>query len=51
MVGIIDGVRWSLFDAPLSATAFWSAVIWSVAILLAGFWCFRRMENEFADYI
>jgi len=51
MVGILEGVRWCLFGTPLTVFALASSVIWSVGILFFGYWMFRKMETEFADYI
>ena len=51
MVGVIEGMRWCLFGTPLSLFALWSSVIWAFVLMLGGFWMFRRMETEFADFI
>lgn len=51
MVGVIEGMRWCLFGAPLSLFALWSSVIWAFVLMFGGFWMFRRMETEFADFI
>jgi lipopolysaccharide transport system permease protein len=51
MVGIIDGFRWSLYGISyplLSLSITYSCVI-SVALLVSGFFYFRRMERTFAD--
>jgi lipopolysaccharide transport system permease protein len=53
MVGIIDGIRWSVLGGR--STLYWPAVaiaITEVAILLAsGIWYFRKTELTFADVI
>ena len=51
MVGVIEGMRWCLFGTPLSLFALSSSVFWALVLLLGGFWMFRRMEVEFADFI
>lgn len=53
MVGIIEGIRWSLlagaFPPPLAAIAAATAV--SLAILASGLWYFRRNEPDIVDFI
>ena len=51
VVGIVDGVRWCLFNSPLMPEAVISAAVISVLFFLFGIWFFRRMEYEFADFI
>ncbi len=51
MVGVIDGVRWSLFGTPVNPLSVVISVTAAVLVLLIGFFCFRRMEKDFADYI
>ena len=51
IVGIVDGVRWCLFDSPLMAESVISAAAISVSVFLFGIWFFRKMESEFADFI
>lgn len=51
LVGIIDGFRWSLFGITypmLSYSILFSTLI-SLALLVTGFYYFRRMERTFAD--
>lgn len=53
MVGVIDGVRWSISDTSLSFP-WWSTLIsfvLAVGLLLAGMSFFRRTERELADLI
>jgi lipopolysaccharide transport system permease protein len=53
MVGVIDGIRWSLFHGQ--AALDWQLVAFSVVmaagLLYLGVWYFRRMERGFADVI
>jgi lipopolysaccharide transport system permease protein len=53
MVGIIDGVRWSLLGA--SSKIYWPAVAIAVIevtiLLITGIWYFRKTELTFADVI
>ena len=51
VVGIVDGMRWCLFDSPLMKGAVISAAIISVLFFLFGIWFFRKVESEFADFI
>lgn len=51
VVGIVDGVRWCLFNSPLMPEAVISASVISVLFFLFGIWFFRKMESEFADFI
>ena len=51
MVGVIDGIRWSLFNSPVSVQAVVISVIAAIVLMVAGFYIFRQMETEFADYI
>lgn len=53
LVGIIDGFRWSLLGgtAPLDLYSIGFASGLAAAMLVLGFWYFRRMERGFADLI
>ena len=51
VVGIVDGVRWCLFNSPLMTEAVICAVIISVLFFLFGIWFFRKVESGFADFI
>jgi len=51
VVGIVDGVRWCLFNSPLMPESVISAAVVSVVFFLFGIWFFRKMESEFADFI
>jgi lipopolysaccharide transport system permease protein len=51
VVGIVDGVRWCLFNSSLMAESVVSAAVISVAFFLFGIWFFRKMEYQFADFI
>ncbi|MBO4632603.1 MAG: ABC transporter permease, partial [Lentisphaeria bacterium] len=50
-VGIVDGIRWCLFDSPLMMESVIAAAVISVAFFLLGIWFFRKTESEFADFI
>lgn len=51
LVGIIEGMRWSLFNIslPLLGISILYSVVISLALLVTGFFYFRRMERTFAD--
>lgn len=53
LVGIIDGFRWSLLHRAQGLDAAGLAVSCAViaALLLSGFWYFRKTERTFADVI
>ena len=51
VVGIVDGVRWCLFDSPLMPESVICAATVSVLFFGFGIWFFRKMESEFADFI
>lgn len=53
MVGVIDGVRWSLLgdSTPMYWPGLALAVALTAALLAAGIWFFRRTEKSFADVI
>lgn len=51
MVGIIEGYRSAVFNKPFdTGTILWSAII-SFAILIFGFWMFKKSEKVFADIV
>ena len=53
MVGVIEGFRWAI--AGKEALIYWPGFLLSLvligAILVSGFWWFRRMERTFADVV
>jgi len=51
MVGVVDGVRWSVLGAPLDGAALGSAVLGTLLLLTAGVTYFLRSERRFADVI
>ncbi len=53
MVGIIDGFRWSLFGAsyPNLPLSMGTSMFVTTALLVSGFYYFRKMERTFADRI
>ena len=51
LTGVIDGVRWALFGTPPCQGSIAIATIFAILILLLGYFSFRRMEREFADFI
>jgi len=51
VVGIVDGIRWSLFNSQLMAESVIAAAVISVLVFLFGIWFFRKVECEFADFI
>lgn len=52
MVGVVEGFRWALLDAPNSpgAMTFVSAAV-AVLLLVSGAFYFRQMEKSFADIV
>jgi lipopolysaccharide transport system permease protein len=53
MVGVIEGVRWSLFGAASPPDAFALAVapVVVLALCVSGLWYFWKTERTFADII
>ena len=51
LTGIIEGIRWALFDIPLDADAVWISLIVILIILSTGIWYFLRMDKYIADVI
>lgn len=53
MVGVIEGFRWAI--AGKEVLIYWPGFLLSLvligAILVSGFWWFRRMERTFADVV
>lgn len=53
MVGVIEGFRWAI--AGKDVLIYWPGFLLSLvligAILMSGFWWFRRMERTFADVV
>jgi ABC-type polysaccharide/polyol phosphate export permease len=48
---VVDGFRAALFGMPLPWARLGLAFAAAVAVALAGFWYFRRMEQSFADRV
>lgn len=51
MVGVIDGVRWSLVDGPAPVAADVVSLVSGLALLVGGIVYFRAVERRFADVI
>jgi ABC-type polysaccharide/polyol phosphate export permease len=51
MVGVIDGLRWSLVDGPPPPLADLVSLVTGVAILLGGIVYFQRASRQIADRI
>ncbi len=51
IVGIIDGMRWSIFNVshPLLGVSILYSVLIALGLLITGFFYFRKMERTFAD--
>lgn len=49
--GIIDGMRWALFDTPMDWHGVWISMAVTLILLLTGIWYFRSMERYIADII
>ncbi len=51
LTGIIEGIRWSLFDTPLPVEQVWISIGVMSILLATGIWYFQRMEQYIADII
>jgi len=51
LVGLIDGLRWSLVDGPLPPPADIASLMSAVVIVVSGLYYFRSAEVSFADVI
>ena len=51
VAGFIDGIRWCLYGTPVNWAAVASAAAVAAVTLIIGFFSFRKMETEFADFI
>lgn len=51
LVGVIDGLRWCMFGTPVYIPALIVSVVFGTMLLSGGYFLFRRMEREFADFI
>ncbi len=51
LVGIIDGIRWALFQTPLYLPSLFLSVAVSLLLFVCGYFIFRSIEREFADVI
>jgi lipopolysaccharide transport system permease protein len=52
MVGVVEGFRWALLDAPapnIQTLAISTAI--TIIVLVSGMYYFRRMERTFADLV
>jgi lipopolysaccharide transport system permease protein len=52
MVGVVEGFRWALLDAPapnIQTLAISTAI--TIIVLISGMYYFRRMERTFADLV
>lgn len=51
LTGIIEGIRWSLFQTPFDISSLWSSLITIGVIGISGTWYFLRMDKYIADII
>jgi lipopolysaccharide transport system permease protein len=51
LVGLIDGLRWSLVGGAPPPAADLASLVSAVVIVLGGLYYFRSVENRFADVI
>jgi len=51
VAGCIDGIRWCLYGSPVSWHAVVFAAVSAMVLVVTGFFMFRKMETEFADFI
>jgi len=51
LVGLVDGLRWSLVDGPVPPLADVASLVSTVVIVVGGLYYFRSAEVHFADVI
>jgi len=51
MVGVVEGFRWALLGTQPPGSMLAVSSVVSVALLVSGAYCFRRMEKTFADVV
>jgi lipopolysaccharide transport system permease protein len=51
LVGLVDGLRWSLVDGPAPPLADLASLVSAVVIVVGGLFYFRSVEVSFADVI
>ena len=51
LVGLVDGLRWSLVDGPAPPLADVASLVSAVVIVVGGLYYFRSVEVTFADVI
>ena len=51
LTGIIEGIRWALFDTPLHLSSVWISLGVILTIFISGTWYFLRMDKYIADII
>ncbi|UGS34036.1 ABC transporter permease [Capillimicrobium parvum] len=51
LVGLVDGLRWSLVDGPPPPLADIASLVSAVVIVVSGLYYFRSVEDSFADVI
>ena len=51
LTGIIEGIRWSLFQTPLDVSSVWTSLIVISVVSISGTWYFLRMDKYIADII
>jgi lipopolysaccharide transport system permease protein len=51
MAGVIEAYRDVLLRGVIPGNYLWPSAIASVIILIAGYWLFKRLENQFADIV
>ena len=49
--GIIEGIRWALFNSPLDVASVWVSLLIIMIIFFSGTWYFLRMDKYIADII
>lgn len=51
LVGLVDGLRWSLVDAPPPPVADLASLVSVIVVTIGGLYYFRSVETNFADVI
>jgi lipopolysaccharide transport system permease protein len=51
LTGLIEILRWCLLATPVQALPAITSAVWTVSLLLLGWFVFTRMEVRFADFV
>ena len=51
LTGMIEGIRWALFNTSLDIQAVWMSVAVTIIVLVTGVWYFLKMDQYIADIL